>query len=616
MASRLGEMLVKAQLITEVQLEGALKVQRREGGKLGSIAVRQGYCSDQDIVSFLGMQYGVPAADLDQWPAIEPNVIALVPAELANKHLVLPLQRSGNVLTLAMSDPTDIFAMDDVRFHTGYNIDPVVSSEMGLTRAIERYYGGSSALKLRDDQARRSSQPNRTSVAGPEPGSMNFNRAAFDEAADEALDLKGLEEELEGTDTQYESLQEEEDNINANALQKGSEEAPVVRLVNMVLIDAIRKGASDIHIEPYEKQYRIRFRIDGLLQEVMRPNIKLKDPVTSRVKILAKLNIAEKRLPQDGRIKLRVNLGGQAKVIDYRVSVLPTLFGEKIVLRLLDSDKLMLDLTKLGFEPESLQQWDRQIEKPYGMVLVTGPTGSGKTNTLYSSIAKLNQVHVNIMTAEDPVEFNFAGINQVQMKEQIGLNFAAALRSFLRQDPNIILVGEIRDFETAEIAIKASLTGHLVLSTLHTNDAPSTISRLMNMGVEPFLVATSVNIICAQRLVRRICANCKQPDPHQPPLEALLKVGFTEEEVNRGFTIMKGAGCEVCGKKGYKGRVGLYEVLEMSETMKDMILTGASAIELREQAVKEGMITLRRSGCRKVLDGVTTIEEIIRETVL
>ena len=617
MASKLGEMLVKAQLITEAQLEEAIRIQRREGGKLGSIVARQGFCSDQDIVSFLGMQYGVPAADLDQWPAIESSVIALVPAELANKHKVLPLQRSGNVLTLAMSDPTDIFAMDDVRFHTGYNIDPVVSSEMGLTRAIERYYGGSSSLRLREDQPRRTQQANRTTqLPGPEPGSMNFNKAAFDEAAEEALDLKGLEEELEGTETEYENFQDDEENINANALLRGSEEAPVVRLVNMVLIDAIRKGASDIHIEPYEKHYRIRFRIDGLLQEVMRPNIKLKDPVTSRVKILAKLNIAEKRLPQDGRIKLRVNLGGQAKVIDYRVSVLPTLFGEKIVLRLLDSDQLMLDLTKLGFEAESLGQWDRQISKPYGMILVTGPTGSGKTNTLYSSIAKLNQVDVNIMTAEDPVEFNFAGINQVQMKEQIGLNFAAALRSFLRQDPNIILVGEIRDFETAEIAIKASLTGHLVLSTLHTNDAPSTISRLMNMGVEPFLVATSVNIICAQRLVRRICAKCKQPDPHQPPVEALLKVGFTEEEVSRGITVMKGMGCDVCNKRGYKGRVGLYEVLEMSETMRDMILTGASAIELREQAVKEGMITLRRSGCRKVLDGVSTIEEIIRETVL
>ena len=612
MASKLGEMLVKAQLINEAQLDEAINLQRREGGKLGSIVVRMGFCADQDIVSFLGMQYGVPAADLDQWPPIEPTVVALVPAELANKHKVLPLQRSGNVLTMAMSDPTDIFAMDDVRFHTGYNIDPVVSSEMGLVRAIERYYGGSSALRLRDQPARPGEK---SAFQEAEEAVGSAGASPFNGSDEEALDLKGLEEELSGAETEYQELDDEE-NINAVALGKASEEAPVVRLVNMVLIDAIRKGASDIHIEPYEKTYRIRFRIDGLLQEVMRPSIKLKDPVTSRVKILAKLNIAEKRLPQDGRVKLRVNLGGKQKVIDYRVSILPTLFGEKIVLRLLDSDKLMLDLTRLGFEPESLVQWDRQIDKPYGMVLVTGPTGSGKTNTLYSSISKLNTVDVNIMTAEDPVEFNFAGINQVQMKEQIGLNFAAALRSFLRQDPNIILVGEIRDFETAEIAIKASLTGHLVLSTLHTNDAPSTISRLMNMGVEPFLVATSVNIICAQRLVRRICAKCKAPDPHQPPAEALVKVGFTEEEVKKGFTVMKGHGCETCGGRGYKGRVGLYEVLEMSETLKDMILTGASAIELREQAQKEGMITLRRSGCRKVLDGVTTIEEIVRETVL
>ncbi|WP_243330834.1 type IV-A pilus assembly ATPase PilB [Mesoterricola sediminis] len=603
-------MLVKAQLITEVQLDDAIKLQRREGGKLGSIVVRLGFCSDQDIVSFLGMQYGVPAADLDQWPPIEASVIALVPAELANKHKVLPLQRSGNVLTMAMSDPTDIFAMDDVRFHTGYNIDPVVSSERGLIRAIEKYYGGSSGLTLRDKEPGVRTE-RRTEARDTDPRAVPDAGLESEEAT---LDLRDLEDEMsEGTE--YESLDEDEE-VNVAALGKASEDAPVVRLVNVVLIDAIRKGASDIHIEPYEKSYRIRFRIDGLLQEVMRPNLKLKDPVTSRVKILAKLNIAEKRLPQDGRIKLRVQLGGKQKVIDYRVSILPTLFGEKIVLRLLDSDKLMLDLTKLGFEPESLVQWDRQISKPYGMVLVTGPTGSGKTNTLYSSIAKLNTSDVNIMTAEDPVEFNFAGINQVQMKEQIGLNFAAALRSFLRQDPNIILVGEIRDFETAEIAIKASLTGHLVLSTLHTNDAPSTINRLMNMGVEPFLVATSVNIICAQRLVRRICANCKQNDPHPLPPEALLKIGFTEEEVARGIVLKKGAGCEVCGGRGYKGRVGLYEVLEMSETLKDMILTGASAIELREQAVKEGMITLRRSGCRKVLDGVTTIEEIVRETVL
>ena len=613
MVSKLGEMLVKAQLITEAQLDEVIKTQRREGGKLGSIVVRAGFCSDQDIVSFLGMQYGVPAADLEQWPPIDPAVIALIPADLAQRHKVLPLQRTGSVLTLAMSDPTDIFAMDDVRFHTGYNVDPVVSSEMGLARAVERYYGGSSQVALRADgtSTRGGSAPSASGPAGP--GGLPV--PGFEEE-DEQFDLNELEQQLDA-DAEFEATDEDdEESINVNALRHGSEDAPVVKLVNMVLIDAIKKGASDIHIEPYEKTYRIRFRIDGIMQEVMRPNLKLRDPLTSRVKILAKLNIAEKRLPQDGRIKLRVNMSGRQKVIDYRVSILPTLFGEKIVLRLLDSDKLMLDLTKLGFEPESLVRWDRQITRPYGMVLVTGPTGSGKTNTLYSSIAKLNTVDTNILTAEDPVEFNFPGINQVQMKEQIGLNFAAALRSFLRQDPNIILVGEIRDFETAEIAIKASLTGHLVLSTLHTNDAPSTINRLMNMGVEPFLVATSVNIICAQRLVRRLCPNCKAVETHIQPEDALLKVGFTPEEIQKGITFYKPVGCEACNKRGYKGRVGLYEVLEMSEPMRDMVLTGASAIELREQAIKEGMITLRRSGCRKVLDGVTTIEEIIRETVL
>ena len=621
MVSKLGEMLVKSQLITDAQLDEVLKVQRREGGKLGSIVVRQGYCSDQDIVSFLGMQYGVPAADLEQWPPIDPTVIALIPAELAQRHKVLPLQRTGNVLTLAMSDPTDIFAMDDVRFHTGYNVDPVVSSEMGLIRAVERYYGGSSQVALRGDGtstrggSSQGSGPTSLSGSGaPPPGSAAAAFSAFDEQ-EEQIDLSELEQQLDA-DAEFDTTDDDEESINVGALKRGSEDAPVVKLVNMVLIDAIKKGASDIHIEPYEKNYRIRFRIDGILMEVMRPNLKLKDPLTSRVKILAKLNIAEKRLPQDGRIKLRVNMGGRQRVIDYRVSILPTLFGEKIVLRLLDSDKLMLDLTKLGFEPESLERWDRQISKPYGMVLVTGPTGSGKTNTLYSSIAKLNTVDTNILTAEDPVEFNFPGINQVQMKEQIGLNFAAALRSFLRQDPNIILVGEIRDFETAEIAIKASLTGHLVLSTLHTNDAPSTINRLMNMGVEPFLVATSVNIICAQRLVRRLCSTCKAVDTHQQPEGALAKVGFTPEEIARGITFYKPVGCETCNRRGYKGRVGLYEVLEISETLKDMILTGASAIEIREQGQKEGMITLRRSGCRKILDGVTTIEEIIRETVL
>ena len=614
MVSKLGEMLVKAQLITDAQLEEIMKIQRREGGKLGSIVVRQGFCSDQDIVSFLGMQYGVPAADLEQWPPIDPGVIALIPKDLAQRHKVLPLQRTGNVLTLAMSDPTDIFAMDDVRFHTGYNVDPVVSSEMGLIRAVDQYYGGSSGVRLADGNPARATHSGAASAAGPAAIGSELPASPFNEQ-DETFDLSELEQELDA-EAEFDTTDDEDEGINVGALKRGSEDAPVVKLVNMVLIDAIKRGASDIHIEPYERTYRIRFRIDGILMEVMRPNLKLKDPLTSRVKILAKLNIAEKRLPQDGRIKLRVNMGGRQKVIDYRVSILPTLFGEKIVLRLLDSDKLMLDLTKLGFEQESLDKWDRQISKPYGMVLVTGPTGSGKTNTLYSSIAKLNTVDTNIITAEDPVEFNFPGINQVQMKEQIGLNFAAALRSFLRQDPNIILVGEIRDFETAEIAIKASLTGHLVLSTLHTNDAPSTISRLMNMGVEPFLVATSVNIICAQRLVRRLCTNCKAVETHHQPEDALLKVGLTAEEIQRGITFYKPVGCDVCNKRGYKGRVGLYEVLEMSETLKDMILTGASAIELREQGQKEGMITLRRSGCRKILDGVTTIEEIIRETVL
>lgn len=615
MVSKLGEMLVKAQLITDAQLDEVMKIQRREGGKLGSIVVRSGFCSDQDIVSFLGMQYGVPAADLEQWPPIDAGVIALIPKDLAQRHKVLPLQRTGNVLTLAMSDPTDIFAMDDVRFHTGYNVDPVVSSEMGLARAVEKYYGGNSAIRLADGTKARGTHSTHGGGGPQASGPTDTDAAQPFSEEDEHFDLSELEQELDA-DAEFDATEDDDSSVNVGSLKRGSEDAPVVKLVNMVLIDAIKRGASDIHIEPYEKTYRIRFRIDGILMEVMRPNLKLKDPLTSRVKILAKLNIAERRLPQDGRIKLRVNMQGRQKVIDYRVSILPTLFGEKIVLRLLDSDKLMLDLTKLGFEPESLERWDRQISKPYGMVLVTGPTGSGKTNTLYSSIAKLNTVDTNIMTAEDPVEFNFPGINQVQMKEQIGLNFAAALRSFLRQDPNIILVGEIRDFETAEIAIKASLTGHLVLSTLHTNDAPSTINRLMNMGVEPFLVATSVNIICAQRLVRRLCANCKMVDTHHQPEEALYKVGFTPEEVQKGITFYKPVGCEICNKRGYKGRVGLYEVLEMSETLKDMILTGASAIEIREQGQKEGMITLRRSGCRKVLDGVTTIEEIIRETVL
>jgi type IV pilus assembly protein PilB len=396
-------------------------------------------------------------------------------------------------------------------------------------------------------------------------------------------------------------------------LEKAAEEAPIIKLVNLILTDAVKRGASDIHVEPYEKELRVRFRVDGVLQNVMAPPLKLKDAITSRMKIMSKLDISEKRLPQDGRIMIKYLKDGKRKELDFRVSTVPTLFGEKIVLRLLDKENLRLDMTKLGFEQESLTKFERQILKPYGMVLVTGPTGSGKTNTLYSSVARLNTVETNIMTAEDPVEFQLAGINQVQMKEQIGLNFASALRAFLRQDPNIILVGEIRDFETAEIAVKAALTGHLVLSTLHTNDAPSTISRLMNMGIEPFLVATSVNLICAQRLVRRICSGCKEPLQILP--QALIDAGYTPEESEK-VVIQHGRGCATCNNTGYKGRVGLYEVMEINDELRELILVGASALELKKKALETGMITLRRSGLIKVGLGHTTMEEVLRETVL
>jgi len=407
-------------------------------------------------------------------------------------------------------------------------------------------------------------------------------------------------------------LQAEEQEVGLSELEKAAEEAPIVKLVNLILTDAVKRGASDIHIEPYEKEYRVRFRIDGILQTIMNPPLKLKDAITSRIKIMSKLDISEKRLPQDGRIMLKVNLGGKKKQLDYRVSTLPTLFGEKIVLRLLDKENLRLDMTKLGFESESLEKFETAILKPYGMVLVTGPTGSGKTNTLYSSISRLNTPDTNIMTAEDPVEFQLAGVNQVQMKESIGLNFAAALRSFLRQDPNIILVGEIRDFETAEIAIKAALTGHLVLSTLHTNGAPETISRLMNMGIEPFLVATSVHLICAQRLVRRICKECSA-EVDMPP-KALIEAGFSPEEAKTAKP-KKGKGCSVCNSTGYKGRAGLYEVMEVDDEIRELILVGASATELKKKAIERGMLTLRRSGLIKVMQGVTTLEEVARETV-
>ena len=571
MSVRLGELLTKASLITQDQLKEALKIQKETAGKLGETLIKLGFVSEEDITECLSQQFGVPSINLAHFE-IDSNVIKLIPADVARKYNILPVNKTGATITIAMADPTNVFAMDDIKFMTGYNVEPVVASELGIKAAIDNYYGTTSALEL-----------------------------------------KRVMEDLQSSETADLEVLEEDEDLDVATLAAESEEAPVVKLVNLILTDAIKRGASDIHIEPYEKEFRVRFRVDGILYEIMNPPLKLRDAMTSRMKILAKLDISEKRLPQDGRIKLKMKLNDKNKELDFRVSVLPTLFGEKIVLRLLDKDNLRLDMTKLGFEPESLVKFEEAIFKPWGMVLVTGPTGSGKTNTLYSALSKVNSPEVNIMTAEDPVEFNLPGINQVQMKESIGLNFAATLRSFLRQDPNIILVGEIRDFETAEIAIKAALTGHLVLSTLHTNDAPSTINRLMNMGIEPFLVATSVQLIAAQRLVRRICSNCKEELDVTP--QALANLGYKPDEIGK-FTVFKGRGCEKCNNTGYKGRVGLVEVMQIDDELRDMILSGSSAIEIKKRAQETGMISLRRSGLIKIMDGVTTIEEVVRETVL
>jgi type IV pilus assembly protein PilB len=571
MSQRLGDLLVKEKIITPEQLEQANKVQKEQSCRLGSALVKLGFLTDEDVTNFLSRQYGVPAINLSYFE-IDPAVVKLIPFETAKRYQILPLSRVGASLTIAMVDPTNVFAMDDIKFMTGFNIEPVVASESSILSGIEKAYGS----------------------GGKEE------------------DLETVMQSMSETNDNDVELQAEEQQMELAELEKAADEAPVVKLVNVVLGDAVKRGASDIHIEPYEKEFRVRFRIDGVLQAIMSPPLKWKDAITSRLKIMSKLDISEKRLPQDGRIMLKMNIGGRKKQLDFRVSTLPTLWGEKIVLRLLDKENLRLDMTKLGFEAESLVKFEKAILKPYGMVLVTGPTGSGKTNTLYSAISRLNQPDTNIMTAEDPVEFQLGGVNQVQMKEQIGLNFAAALRSFLRQDPNIILVGEIRDFETAEIAIKAALTGHLVLSTLHTNGAPETITRLMNMGIEPFLVATSVHLICAQRLVRRICKDCIEP--FDVPPQTLVEAGFTPEE-SKKVKIQKGKGCGVCNNTGYKGRCGLYEVMEVDDEIRELVLVGASALELKKKAIERGMITLRRSGLIKVAAGMTTLEEVARETI-
>jgi type IV pilus assembly protein PilB len=563
--NRLGELLVREKLISLQQLRKAQEEQKKSGSNLGYTLAKLGYISDGEITSFLSTQYRLPAINLDEYE-IDVEVVKLVSRDVCEKHRIIPVSRSGSSLIVAMSDPTNLNAIDDIKFLTGFNVEPVVSSETAIQTAIERYYS-----------------------AGP-----SYEEVMAD------LDL--------GDDDI--GFGENEEEVNAMELERASADAPVVRLVNVLLLNAIRKGASDIHCEPYEKKLRIRYRIDGVLHEEMTPPLRLKAAMVSRLKIMSQLDIAERRLPQDGRIKLKL---GKGREMDFRVSVLPTMWGEKVVMRLLDKGNLQLDMTKLGFDQGPLADFKWAIDQPWGMVLVTGPTGSGKTTTLYSALSDLNKPGVNISTAEDPVEYNLHGINQVQMHDEIGLNFAMALRAFLRQDPDIIMVGEIRDFETAEIAVKASLTGHMVLSTLHTNDAPATISRLLNMGVEPFLITASVNLVLAQRLARKICADCKKPTEidHQ----ALLDLGMTEEQLANNPQVMKGAGCQTCNGSGYKGRVALYEVMRFYDDLKERVLQGASAAELKQAAIARGMLTLRMSGITKILAGVTTPEEILRVTM-
>jgi type IV pilus assembly protein PilB len=556
----IGELLVKENLLSADQLAKAREQTRSKGGRLGAQITELGFLDENELTDFVAKQYGVPSINLDEFD-IEDAVIRLIPEEVAQKHTVVPVNRAGSTLILATSDPSNIFALDDIKFLTGYNIQPVVASEEAIKRTIDRFYEQTTSL---DD------------VMG------DFDDSDID-------------------------LVHEDADFDVGELAKASEDAPVVKLVNLILTDAVKKTASDIHIEPYEKSFRVRYRIDGVLYEIMKPPMKLRNAIISRVKIMSELDIAERRLPQDGRIKLKM---GRGKEMDFRVSVLPTLFGEKIVMRLLDKSNLQLDMTKLGFEQPQLDDFQDSIHQPFGMVLVTGPTGSGKTTTLYSALSELNQTTENLSTAEDPVEFNLAGINQVQMHDDIGLNFAAALRSFLRQDPDIIMVGEIRDFETAEIAVKAALTGHMVLSTLHTNDAPSTVNRLLNMGIEPFLVASSVNCIVAQRLARRICEKCKEADV-ETTTEALLEAGM-DEDIAKSLSPLKGAGCRNCSETGFKGRVAIYEVMQLKEELKEFVLNGASSLELKREAIRLGMQTLRASSLSKLAEGVTTLGEVMR----
>ena len=556
----LGEILLREKLVDPERLEKAKRELQRRGGRLAGVLARLGLVEENKLVDFMSRQYGVPSVALKE-TSIDVMALELIPREVCERHGLIPIRQQGTSLIIAMNDPSNIYAIDDVKFLTGLNVEVVCASETEIRSAIERYYGTQEYASMMEE---------------------------FEEAEMEFL--------------------KEEEGYDVDEIERASEEAPVVRLVNLILLDAITRGASDIHIEPYEREFRVRYRVDGVLYPVMTPPLKLKNAITSRIKIMSELDIAERRLPQDGRIKLVL---GRRKEVDFRVSVLPTLYGEKVVLRILDKSALQLDMRNLGFDEPQLDNFHQAIHQPYGMMLVTGPTGSGKTTTLYSALMELNKATDNISTAEDPVEITMAGINQVAINDNIGLNFAAALRSFLRQDPDIIMVGEIRDFETAEIAVKAALTGHLVLSTIHTNDAPSTINRLLNMGVEPFLVTASLNAILAQRLARKICKDCTEPTTI--PEEMLLKAGLAET-VAENAVRYKGAGCPNCSDTGYKGRIALYEIMPMTDNIKEAVLQGYSAIELKREAINDGMITLRQAGLKKMLEGVTTLDEVLRVT--
>ena len=565
--SRLGDRLVAEKLITTDQLQRALAEQKGSADKLGTILVRLAFITEDSLVSFLSKQYAIPAITVAQVDP-DPDVLKLVPEQIAKKHSVLPIKRMGNTLTLAMADPTNVFALDDVGFMTGLQIQPVVASEAAIRKAFERLYETGSSVTDMISELEEAD----TDVEVVEGGEETFTKA-------DVFDLK-----------------------------ESADEAPVVRLINMILTDAIRRGASDIHLEPYEKVFRVRFRIDGVLHEIMTPPKRLEAALTSRVKIMATMDIAERRLPQDGRIKLRYH----QREIDFRVSTLPTIFGEKTVMRILDKEALQLDLGALGFDPWSLEQFTKSINSPYGMILITGPTGSGKTTTLYSAIHTINSPDINIMTAEDPVEYNLKGVNQVQINDEIGRTFAACLRSFLRQDPDVILVGETRDLETAQIGIRAALTGHLVLTTLHTNDCPSTPARLLDMGIPPFLVSSSLQLILAQRLGRRVCKDCKEP--YEASEESLAPYGHVPQGLGT-VNFYKGKGCQTCNFTGMKGRVAIYEVMPVTTELRDMILRNATTNEIRDVACSQGMKTLRQNALQKVVDGVTTVEEVLRVTL-